>query len=92
MKKVVAEVELKNRLGLHARPSTMIANLASNFKSEIFIERISDGMRANAKSVFGVMMLAAPKGTVLKIEAEGEDAEEAVKALLELINRGFDED
>ncbi len=44
----------------------MIANLASNFKSEIFIERISDGMRANAKSVFGVMMLAAPKGTVLK--------------------------
>jgi phosphocarrier protein HPr len=92
VKKVVAEVELKNRLGLHARPSTMIANLASNFKSEIFIERISDGMRANAKSVFGVMMLAAPKGTVLKIEAEGEDAEEAVKALVELINRGFDED
>ncbi|MFZ8833406.1 MAG: HPr family phosphocarrier protein [Candidatus Caldipriscus sp.] len=92
MKKVVAEVELKNRLGLHARPSTMIANLASNFKSEIFIERISDGMRANAKSVFGVMMLAAPKGTVLKIEAEGEDAEEAVNALVELINRGFDED
>ncbi|MFZ8834523.1 MAG: HPr family phosphocarrier protein [Candidatus Caldipriscus sp.] len=92
MRKVVAEVELKNILGLHARPSTMIANLASNFKSEIFIERISDGMRANAKSVFGVMMLAAPKGTVLKIEAEGEDAEEAVKALVELINRGFDED
>ncbi len=70
----------------------MIATLASNFKSEIFIERLSDGMRANAKSVFGVMMLAAPKGTVLKIEAEGEDAEEAVKAIVELIERGFDED
>ncbi|MEO0138953.1 MAG: HPr family phosphocarrier protein [candidate division WOR-3 bacterium] len=92
MKKVVREVELKNRLGLHARPSTMIATLASNFKSEIFIERVSDGMRANAKSVFGVMMLAAPKGTVLKIEAEGEDAEEAINALIDLINRGFDED
>ncbi len=70
----------------------MIATLASNFKSEIFIERVSDGMRANAKSVFGVMMLAAPKGTVLKIEAEGEDAEEAINALIDLINRGFDED
>ncbi len=92
MKKVIREVELRNRLGLHARPSTMIATLASNFKSEIFIERLSDGMRANAKSVFGVMMLAAPKGTVLKIEAEGEDAEEAVKAIVELIERGFDED
>ncbi len=92
MKRVIREVELKNRLGLHARPSTMIATLASNFKSEIFIERVSDGMRANAKSVFGVMMLAAPKGTVLKIEAEGEDAEEAVNALIDLINRGFDED
>lgn len=92
MRKVVREVELRNRLGLHARPSTMIASLASNFKSEIFIERLSDGMRANAKSVFGVMMLAAPRGTVLKIEAEGEDAEEAVRAIVELIERGFDED
>lgn len=92
MKRVVKEIELKNRLGLHARPSTMIATLASNFRSEIFIERVSDGMRANAKSVFGVMMLAAPKGTILRIEAEGEDAEEAVRALLDLINRGFDED
>ncbi len=88
----MVEVELKNKLGLHARPSTMIANLASNFKSEIFIERISDGMRANAKSVFGVMMLAAPKGTILKIEAEGEDAEEAVRSIVDLINRGFDEE
>lgn len=92
MKKVVKEVKLKNKLGLHARPSTMIATLASNFKSEIFIERVPDGMRANAKSVFGVMMLAAPRGTVLRVEAEGEDAEEAVNALVDLINRGFDED
>ncbi len=92
MGKVIREVRLVNRLGLHARPSTMIATVATNFKSEIFIERVSDGMRANAKSVFGVMMLAAPKGTVLRIEAEGEDAEEAVKAIADLIKRGFDED
>ncbi len=88
----MVEVELKNKLGLHARPSTMIANLASNFKSEIFIERVSDGMRANAKSVFGVMMLAAPKGSILKIEAKGEDADEAVRSIVDLINRGFDEE
>jgi len=93
--KVVRKVVLKNRLGLHARPSTLIASVASRFESNIYILKQEEGavMRANAKSVFGLMMLQAPKGTELIIEAEGPDAREAVEALVHLIEvQKFNED
>ncbi len=79
---------MRNRLGLHARPSTLIASTAAKFESDIFLikeEENGEVMRVNAKSLFGIMMLTAPMGTELTIEAEGPDAEEAVEALVRLI-------
>ena len=85
----VAEVEIINKLGLHARASAKLTQTATRFKSEVFMER--KGRRINAKSIMGVMMLAASKGTTVKIETIGADAEEAMKALCELIADKFGE-
>ena len=65
------EIEIINKLGLHARASTKLTQTASQFSSEIFIER--NGRRVNAKSIMGVMMLAASKGSIVSIEANGAD-------------------
>lgn len=83
------EVEIINKLGLHARASTKLTQTASQFASEIWIER--SGRRVNAKSIMGVMMLAAGKGSIVTLEAEGKDENEAVDALVELINNRFGE-
>ncbi len=84
-----AEVQIINRLGLHARASAKLTQLASGFACEIWLAR--NGRRVNAKSIMGVMMLAAGKGASLVIEAQGEDAEAAVAALQKLIADKFDE-
>lgn len=76
-----------NRLGMHARPAAMFVSHAAKFKSEIFIEK--NGLKVNGKSIMGVMMLAAEKGSQLTIIAEGEDEEKAVKELVELVGSGF---
>jgi phosphocarrier protein len=78
------EIEIINKLGLHARASTKLTQTASQFSSEIFIER--NGRRVNAKSIMGVMMLAASKGSVVSIDANGADEAIAMDALLALIN------
>ncbi|MCU0765708.1 MAG: HPr family phosphocarrier protein [Burkholderiaceae bacterium] len=78
------------RLGLHARPSAQLTQTASRFGAEVHIAR--NGRRVNAKSIMGVMMLAAGQGTTVTVEAEGEDAEQAVQAIGELIAGGFGED
>lgn len=83
------EVEIINKLGLHARASTKLTQTASQFASEIWIER--SGRRVNAKSIMGVMMLAAGKGSIVMLEAEGKDENAAVDALVELINNRFGE-
>ena len=83
------EIEIINKLGLHARASTKLTQTASQFSSEIFIER--NGRRVNAKSIMGVMMLAASKGSVVSIEANGADDAIAMDALLALINNRFGE-
>jgi phosphocarrier protein HPr len=83
------EVEIINKLGLHARASTKLTQTASEYASEIWIER--SGRRVNAKSIMGVMMLAAGKGSVVTLEAEGKDENEAIGALVELINNRFGE-
>jgi phosphocarrier protein HPr len=80
-------VKVVNRLGMHARPSAMFVSHASKFKAEIFLEK--DGLEVNGKSIMGVMMLAAEAGSELIITAEGEDENEAVKSLVELISSGF---
>lgn len=84
-----ATTEITNRLGLHARPSAKLTQLATQFRAEVWLER--DGRRVNAKSIMGVMMLAASHGTKLVIETDGEDAEPALQAILDLIASRFGE-
>jgi len=80
-------VKIINRLGMHARPAAMFVSHASKFKSEIFIEK--EGLKVNGKSIMGVMMLAAEKGSELIIYADGDDEQEAIRDLIELIRNGF---
>ena len=83
------EAAIVNRLGLHARAAAKLTHIASGFQSEIWISR--SGRRVNAKSIMGVMMLAAGKGARIIIEADGEDAEGALAALVRLIAERFGE-
>ncbi|NIO17744.1 MAG: HPr family phosphocarrier protein [Deltaproteobacteria bacterium] len=85
--RVVKNLMIKNELGLHARAASSLANLASKFQSEIFI--FKDGIEVNGKSIMGILMLAAPKGSMIKVSAEGDDADEAVKAIEDLVKRRF---
>ena len=78
-----------NKLGLHARAAAKLTHLAGSYKCEIWISR--SGRRVNAKSIMGVMMLAAGKGSSVLIEAEGADAEQAIAALIKLIADRFGE-
>jgi len=83
------EVTVENELGLHARPAALFTRTASRFKSEVYV--IKDGQQINGKSILGVMMLAAYQGTVLLIQAEGEDERDAVTALVDLVKGKFGE-
>ena len=84
-----ATVTISNRLGLHARASAKLTKLAGSFRSEVFLSR--NGRRVNAKSIMGVMMLAAGKGAKIGIETDGSDADTALQALLKLIAEKFGE-
>lgn len=84
------EVEIVNKLGLHARASAKLTQLAARFPCDVHIER--NGRKINAKSIMGVMMLAAARGSTLVIEADGPDEAEALDAMRELIASGFGED
>jgi phosphocarrier protein HPr len=83
------DIEITNKLGLHARASAKLTQLATSFKCEVNLER--NGRRVNAKSIMGVMMLAAGKGSIVSIETEGEDADAAMTAIVALINDKFGE-
>jgi phosphocarrier protein len=83
------EVEIINKLGLHARASAKLTQTAGRFASEVWLTR--DGRRVNAKSIMGVMMLAAAKGVRIGIETEGADETEAIAALTALIADRFGE-
>jgi phosphocarrier protein len=80
---------ISNRLGLHARASAKFTKLAGSFQSEVFMSR--NGRRVNAKSIMGVMMLAAGLGAVLELEVEGLDEQQASDALIALVNDKFGE-
>ena len=84
-----AEVEIVNKLGLHARASAKLTQVASGFRCEVWLSR--NGRRVNAKSIMGVMMLAAGIGSTVKVEAEGKDADAALAAILGLIQDRFGE-
>lgn len=84
-----AEAEIVNKLGLHARASARLTQLAGSYPCEVWMER--NGRRINAKSIMGVMMLAAGKGATVVVDCEGERADEALAALLKLIADRFGE-
>ena len=80
---------INNKLGLHARPSAQLTQIAGRYESEVFIAR--NGRRVNAKSIMGVMMLAAGPGSTVTVDADGPDEQQAVDAIGVLIESGFGE-
>ena len=83
------EFRISNKLGLHARPSAQLTQVAGKFASEVYIAK--NGRRVNAKSIMGVMMLAAGPGSTVTVDAEGPDEEQAVEAIGALITARFGE-
>ncbi len=86
----VATFTIGNRLGLHARAAAQLVKTANRFSSEIVIEK--DGLEVNGKSIMGILMLAASKGSKITVKAEGKDSAQAIKALGELIENRFGEE
>jgi phosphocarrier protein len=86
---VKSRITISNKLGLHARASAKLTKLAGGFRSDIHLSR--NARRVNAKSIMGVMMLAAGLGSEIEIEAEGADEQQAMAALRELIENKFGE-
>jgi phosphocarrier protein len=86
---VVRELVVQNKLGIHARPAAMIVRITNKFKSEVFVEK--DEEQVNGKSIMGLMMLAAGKGSKVKFAVTGEDAEQMLAELEQLFARKFDE-
>ncbi|MDE2369690.1 MAG: HPr family phosphocarrier protein [Burkholderiales bacterium] len=86
---IQTRIQISNKLGLHARASAKLTKLAGSFKSDIHLSR--NGRRVNAKSIMGVMMLAAGLGTEIEIETDGADESEAMGALRTLIDGKFGE-
>ncbi|EGJ11882.1 MULTISPECIES: HPr family phosphocarrier protein [Rubrivivax] len=86
---IKTRITISNKLGLHARASAKLTKLAGTFRSEVFMSR--NGRRVNAKSIMGVMMLAAGMGTEVEIETDGEDEQAAMEALRGLIDAKFGE-
>lgn len=84
------ELSIPNRLGLHARPASLLVKTLARFESDVFISR--NDQIVNGKSIMGVMMLAAEYGSKVMFKISGEDEEEALEAIIQLFERKFDED
>lgn len=84
------EVSIQNRNGLHARPAAMFVKISSRYRAEVWVEK--DGERVNGKSIMGLMMLAAGKGSKLHIIAEGADADKVVAEIENLVQTRFGEE
>jgi len=87
---VSKQITVVNKLGIHARPAALFAKTANQFKSDVFVEK--DGETINAKSIMGLMMLAAGPGSKILVVAKGPDAEDAIKAIEKLVADKFNED
>ena len=83
------EVTISNKLGLHARAAAKLVSTASGYSAEVMLDK--QGQRVNGKSIMGVMMLAASKGTVLRLSVDGEGEDEAMQAVVALIDNKFGE-
>jgi phosphocarrier protein HPr len=87
-----AQVALTNRDGLHARPAHLFVQTANAYASRVFVRRQDGDEEVDGKSIMGMMMLAAERGAVLELRAEGPDADRQVRALVELVEAGFGEE
>jgi phosphocarrier protein HPr len=90
MARLSKTLTILNEVGLHARPASMIVKRLLQFESEVFIEK--DGRKVNGKSIMGILMLAAGKGSRIRVEADGSDAQEALAAVEQLILSKFGEE
>ena len=86
---VEEEIRIVNRLGLHARAAAKLVNLATRYESDVWLVR--DGEEVDAKSILGILLLAAAQGSELRIRCDGADEAEALRALVDLVAKGFDE-
>lgn len=84
------QIEIINKLGMHARAAAKFVTLAQTYSADIQIAR--NGQQVNGKSIMGVMMLAAAKGSTIELTTDGEDEDQAMQSLVQLINNRFDED
>ncbi|MCK4353567.1 HPr family phosphocarrier protein [candidate division WOR-3 bacterium] len=84
------EMTIINTLGIHARPAAMIVKVAGKYKSTVVITK--DGIEANGRSIMDILMLEAEKGSKINIIVDGEDERDVFDAVVELVNRGFDEE
>ncbi len=89
MGKVVKQLEIRNKLGLHARAAALLVQTVNRFSSRVSISK--DGQTADGRSIMGILTLAALQGSKILVEASGEDAEQAIKAVEKLVNKKFNE-
>ena len=89
MIKVLKKIEIKNKLGLHARAAALLVQTANRFSAQITLSK--DGQIADGRSIMGVLTLAATQGSKIQVEAVGDDAEQAVKAIERLVDKRFNE-
>ena len=89
MNKVVKKLEIKNKLGLHARAAALLVQTVNRFSAQVTLTK--DGQSADGRSIMGVLTLAATQGSKLHVEANGEEAERVVKAIEKLIDARFNE-
>ncbi len=90
MPEVIRNIQIENKLGIHARPAARLVQLTSRFSSEIILKRGAD--EVNGKSIMGVLMLAAPQGSIVQVIARGEDAETAMDEIETLFREKFGEE
>lgn len=88
--RLVRELMINNKLGMHARPAAMFVKLANRFPCEVWVEK--DGEEVNGKSIMGLMMLAAGCGSKIRVSATGDRSDEALSEIQALVDRKFDED
>lgn len=89
MIKVLKKIEIKNKLGLHARAAALLVQTANRFSAQITLSK--DGQTADGRSIMGVLTLAATQGSKIQVEAVGDDAEQAIKAIERLVDKRFNE-
>ena len=86
------QLTIRNKYGLHARASTRLAQVTQKFKSAILLARADGGQEVDGKSILGILTLGAERGMALRVRVSGEDAVEALKAIVDIFNKNFDEE